>query len=61
MMKRLESPRLLSTLIAIRERMADLGGALKVDSAPGQGFSATLVMPEPPRASAVKWARSETA
>lgn len=48
-------------LFAIRERMADLGGALKVDSAPGKGFSATLVVPESPRASAVEWARSETA
>jgi len=60
MLKWLESPRLLFRLIAIRERMADLGSALKVDSAPGKGFSATLVVPEPPRASAVEWARSET-
>ena len=49
------------SLFAIRERMAGLGGALKVDSAPGKGFSATLVVPEPTPASAAEWARSKTA
>lgn len=34
-------------LFGIRERMADLGGALRVDSAPGQGFTATLAVPLP--------------
>lgn len=28
-----------------RERMADLGGALEIDSEPGEGFTATLVIP----------------
>jgi signal transduction histidine kinase len=32
-------------LFSIRERMADLGGALEIESRPGQGFAATLVMP----------------
>jgi len=32
-------------LFSIRERMADLGGALEIDSEPGQGFTATLVIP----------------
>ena len=32
-------------LFSIRERMADLGGALEIESAPGRGFAATLVMP----------------
>lgn len=32
-------------LFSIRERMADLGGALEVESGTGQGFTATLVMP----------------
>jgi len=48
-------------LFAIWERMADLGGSLEVDSAPGKGFIATLVMPEPPRASAAPSARRGTA
>jgi signal transduction histidine kinase len=32
-------------LFSIRERMADLGGALEIESAPGRGFAATLIMP----------------
>jgi len=32
-------------LFSIRERMSDLGGALEIDSAPGNGFTATLVIP----------------
>lgn len=32
-------------LFSIRERMADLGGALEIDSEPGQGFTAILVIP----------------
>lgn len=32
-------------LFGTGERMSDLGGSLRVDSAPGQGFTATLVMP----------------
>ena len=34
-------------LFSIRERMADLGGALEIESRPGQGFTATLVIPMP--------------
>jgi hypothetical protein len=56
MMQTLESQRLLFRLIAIA-RTADLRGALKVDSAPGQGFSATLVMPGFPRAWTAEWTR----
>lgn len=32
-------------LFSIRERMTDLGGALEIESAPGEGFKATLLMP----------------
>jgi PAS domain S-box-containing protein len=32
-------------LFSIRERMADLGGALEIDSELGRGFTATLVLP----------------
>jgi len=35
-------------LFSIRERMADLGGALRIESEPGHGFTATLVIPLPP-------------
>jgi len=34
-------------LFSIRERVVDLGGALKLESEPGQGFKATLVVPFP--------------
>lgn len=37
-------------LFSIRERMADLGGALRVESQPGRGCVATLVIPSPPGA-----------
>lgn len=32
-------------LFSIRERMSDLGGALEIESEPGQGFTATLLLP----------------
>jgi PAS domain S-box-containing protein len=32
-------------LFSIRERMADLGGVLEIDSQPGRGFTATLLVP----------------
>jgi PAS domain S-box-containing protein len=35
-------------LFSTRERMADLGGALRLDSEPGHGFTATLVIPIDP-------------
>jgi len=35
-------------LFSIRERMADLGGALRIEFEPGHGFTATLVIPLPP-------------
>jgi two-component system sensor histidine kinase DegS len=32
-------------LFSIRERMADMGGALDIESEPGKGCKATLVVP----------------
>jgi signal transduction histidine kinase len=32
-------------LFSIRERMADLGGALEIESEPGKGTKATLIVP----------------
>ena len=34
-------------LFSIRERMSDLGGALEIESEPGQGCAAVLVIPHP--------------
>jgi PAS domain S-box-containing protein len=48
-------------LFAIRERMTDLGGELRVDSAPGKGFSAALVLPAAPQASTIESGRRESA
>jgi signal transduction histidine kinase len=35
-------------LFSVAERMADLGGSLEIESAPGQGCKATLVAPLEP-------------
>jgi signal transduction histidine kinase len=32
-------------LFSIRERIGDLGGVLEIESEPGHGFTATLIVP----------------
>jgi signal transduction histidine kinase len=36
-------------LFSIRERMADLGGSMEIESSPGEGFTAVMRLPKRPK------------